>query len=101
MARRETRKRLSADPRKKTQPRAPCSLTIPEDVASRVVCLRWRSRGGTPGPTVLLTNVTTHLSHSEAVVKSVISNTSDSGYGRGKERKKEIEGRGADAEERT
>lgn len=50
---------------------------------------------------MLLTNDTTHLSHSEAVVKSVISNTSDSGYGRGKERKKEIEGRGADAEERT
>lgn len=55
LVRRETRKRLSADHR-----REKAGLTFPKEVASPVVCLRWASGGGKPGPTVLLLTETAH-----------------------------------------
>jgi hypothetical protein len=45
---------------------------------------------GMLGPRLLVTKDATHLSHSEAVVKSVISNTSDLGCRKRRKRNKEI-----------
>jgi hypothetical protein len=47
-------------------------------------------RRGPSGPRLLVTKDATHLSHSEAVVKSVISNTLDLGCEKRRKRNKEI-----------
>lgn len=76
--------------------------SVPEAEASQVFCLRWRSRGRTPRPKVLITNDTTHSPFpfgSSGEVREL--KHLGLGLREGEERKKVIERRGAEAEEPT